>query len=232
MIFIKKQDSPPQRFIDATIGLVNYEDLQGENRSIVTDLLLEEQGGLCAICERLKKKFSLTIEHFLPESIFTGLQLNYYNLYVACQVCNGLKANHLIPPYIFDPRFDPFTSIPISKQGIKFMYEMIDGNNCSISVPEAKKQNEHSAYILQSTLDLMQQNRYNENEKRYSESSSLLFQRAAVWNTLMPKLKDISKEGLIAKYQNMKNAQTYPEYVSLVTFLYKKVSQRRGINLE
>lgn len=45
MIFIKKQDTPPQRFIDATQGLPNYEALQGDNRTIVTDLLLKEQVG-------------------------------------------------------------------------------------------------------------------------------------------------------------------------------------------
>ena len=228
MIFIKKQDTPPQRFIDATQGLPNYEALQGDNRTIVTDLLLKEQGGLCAICERSKNKFSPTIEHFLPESIFTGLQLNYYNLYVACQVCNGSKASHLIPPYIFDPRFDPFTSMPISKQGIKFVYEMIDGN-CFIKVPEAIKQNQYSAYILQSTLDLMQQNRYNDNEKGYPESSSLLINRATVWKTLQSKLEELSDDGILSKYRNMESSENYPEYVSLVTYLFKKQLQKRRL---
>jgi hypothetical protein len=234
MIFIKKQDSPPQRFIDATQGLPNYEALQGNNRAIVTDLLLSEQGGLCAICERSKTKCSPTIEHFLPESIFPALQLNYHNLYIACHVCNGFKAHHLIPPYIFDPRFDPFTSIPNSKQGMKFVYEMIDGK-CIVIVREAKylnQHNQHSAYILQSTLDLMQQNRYNENEKGYSEATSLLIHRAAVWNILQPKLKELSNEGIIAKYRNIKASETYPEYVSLVSFLYKLQLQHRKLNVE
>lgn len=228
MIFIKKQDTPPQRFIDATQGLPNYEALQGDNRTIVTDLLLKEQGGLCAICERSKNKFSPTIEHFLPESIFPNLQLNYHNLYVACHICNGSKAHHLIPPYIFDPRFDPFSSMPEGKRGIKFIYEMVD-SKCSVIVSESKYLNQHSAYILQSTLDLMQQNRYSENEKGYPESSSLLINRATVWKTLQSKLEELSDDGILSKYRNMESSENYPEYVSLVTYLFKKQLQKRRL---
>ena len=83
MLFIKKQIIPPQLFFDAIEGLEKYDDLQVENREIITKLLLLEQGGLCAICERSIKRFSPTLEHFLPQSIFLALQLSYYNLYVA-----------------------------------------------------------------------------------------------------------------------------------------------------
>jgi hypothetical protein len=52
MFYINKQPNVPIEFQNAVNGLEHYEDLQGENRLIVTTLLLREQGGLCPLCER------------------------------------------------------------------------------------------------------------------------------------------------------------------------------------
>lgn len=234
MIFIKKQTTPPQLFLDAIAGLENYEDLQVENREIITRLLLAEQGGLCAICERSIARFSPTIEHFLPQSIFRALQLSYYNLYVACSSCNGHKAHHLIPPYIFDPRFSPFYDILNSNKGIKPHFEQMADGKCRVSIPAATTNpkkilaEHHSAYILQATLDLMQQNRYEDN---LNEKNSLIHLRGQVYKTLMPLLQspNLTNEQLQNKYRNMKNSADYQEFISLVTFLFAKEFRRRGL---
>ncbi len=226
MIFIQKQAQPPQAFLDAVAGLNTYAELQGDRREAVINLLLDEQGGLCALCERLKIRFHPTLEHFLPQSIFPQLQLNYYNLYGTCQQCNGPKAHHLIPPYMFDPRFSPFPNEFKKNTDIKPDYQLIDTNQCTVYVrsatvvPNSIKPEHYSAYILQSSLDLTQQNRYGSHESLYGESNSLLLNRATVWNVLAPRLQALSNEGLLAKYTNMTKQDAYPEFVSLVVFIY------------
>ena len=189
MIFIKKQNAPPQVYIDATGKLDKYEDLKDENKIAVINLLLLEQAGLCAICERSSERFKPTIEHFLPQSIFHSLQLNYFNLYVSCGACNEPKSNYLIPPYIFDPRFDPFLDILNERKGLKPVYQLIDGHKCWITVPAANvlpksiQAEHHSAYMLKATLDLMHQNRY---EDTVNDKNSLIHLRGGVYSSIMP----------------------------------------------
>ncbi len=237
MIYIKKQAQPPQVFLDAVAGLTSYNELQGEQKEVVINILLAEQGGLCAICERLRTRFHPTIEHFLPQSIFPLFQLNYFNLYGTCQHCNGPKAHHLIPPYIFDPRFNPFNEINNPREGMKPVYHLIDHNSCEIIIPAAvttaKKilSQHHSAYMLQASLDLMQQNRYRTQESLHGSNNSLLLNRATVWNTIAPKLQQLSDEDLIAKFTGMSQQDTYPEFVSLIVYLYSKEFRRRNINI-
>jgi hypothetical protein len=215
MIYIRKQTHIPQAFLDAVAGLTSYDELQGDRREAVINLLLDEQGGLCAICERLRTRFQPTMEHFLAQSIFPHLQLDYFNLYGTCQQCNGPKAHHLIPPYIFDPRFNPYYKILDSREGFKPVYHKIDGNTCKIVVPAAQtipkklESEHHSAYILKACLDLMQQNRYGESERLYGSDNSLLLSRATVWETLEPKIKQLPNERLLSKYTNMTRQATY-----------------------
>lgn len=230
MIYIKKQTEVPTVFIEATQNLQYYEALQGKQRNDVTDLLLSEQGGLCAICERKKVRFAPTIEHFLPKSIFPHLQLSYHNLYVACNACNEPKANHIIPPYIFDPRFDPFYQLLNNWQGIKPIYALEDGK-CRLTIPAAANYNkaEHfSANMLQATLYLMRQNRYDIDDNM-SETNSLIHLRASVYNTIKSQLLLLTDKQLLDKYQRMKSRSEYPEFVSLIAFLYSQEFKRRNI---
>jgi uncharacterized protein (TIGR02646 family) len=235
MIYIRKQLQPPQAFLEAVQGLTSYEELQGERKEAVIALLLAEQGELCAICERSKTKFKGTIEHFLPKSLFPHLQLDYFNLYVACHSCNGPKADHLIPPYIFDPRFASFPNQFQKSTDLKPVYHLVDNTQCFTVVNEAKMQPKkmqsihHSAYIMQSSLDLMQQNRYPQQDDSYGSSNSLLLNRAKVWTTLQPKLSGLSNEGLVSKFTRMSQQNDYPEFVTLVVYLYTKEFQKRQI---
>ena len=159
------------------------------------------------------------------------------DLYVACHICNGKKAHHLIPPYIFDPRFSPFYNIFDARKGVKPHFEEADGK-CRISVPAAtispkKISAEHySSYILNATLDLMEQNRYEGGE---NDSSSLILLRGVVWKTCIDKLhkNNWTDEELLRKYQSMKNSSEYPDFISLITFLFaKQIERRKGLKDE
>jgi hypothetical protein len=244
MFYIRKQREVPIEFQNAIRGLESYHDLQGENRGIVTALLLREQGGLCPLCERkhiddagemLRTVFSSTIEHFLPLSIFKDLGLDYHNLYVCCTVCNGPKANHLIPAYIFDPRFNPFqTETEISK-GLKISYFFEDGKvfaRVPLAISTKGKMitsEHHSAYLMQSTLDITRQNRYIPSDSDYIEHNSLLIQRAFIWKTLLPKIQNLPDNVLVEKYVSLKNRTEYPEFVSLIAYLYQKQIRLKGL---
>ena len=240
MIYIKKQEVPPVVFTQAIQGLNNYDELRPPNRDTVTDLLLKEQGGLCAICERKYKSeegkihFGATIEHFLPKSIFPNKQLHYHNLYVACAACNGPKGSHLIPAYIFDSRFSP--NFPFNA-GTKPIYTLKDGK-CYVEVMNMDKNTyttpeHHNAHLLQVTLDLLQQNRYSETSK-YPETSSLTFQRAVVFKAIMARLKSLPEAEIRRKFENIQRNTTlihdgvtseppypeYPEFISLIAYLF------------
>jgi uncharacterized protein (TIGR02646 family) len=244
MFYIGKQREVPIEFQNAIRGLESYHELQGENRQIVTTLLLEEQGGLCPLCERKhiddrgetpRTVFTPTIEHFLPFSIFVNLRLDYHNFYVSCQACNEPKANHLIPAYIFDPRLNPFqteTSIP---KGLKISYFLEDGK-VFVRIPLASSTKEkqitsehHSAYLMQSTLDMTRQNRYTPSDGDYKEYNSLLIQRASIWRTIISKIQNLPNNTLVEKYNNLRNRTEYPQFVSLIAFLYHKEFSKRGL---
>jgi hypothetical protein len=132
--------------------------------------------------------------------------LNYYNLYISCQACNEPKAHYLIPPYIFDPRFAPFNT---DAMGIKPIYEWRDGK-VYVMAPQLSKyeKSEHkNAHILQSTLDLLQQNR----DK--TEKSSLLSLRAVVWKIWT---EHNQHPNMIEKIRKLKNSSDYPEFVGVI----------------
>ena len=246
MFYICKQREVPVEFQNAINGLQSYHDLQGENRRIVTNLLLREQGGLCPLCERKhiddsgetpKTIFALTIEHFLPLSIFRDLGLDYYNLYVSCQICNGPKANHLIPAYIFDPRFNPFQTEFTIPKDLKMSYFFEDGK-VFVRIPLASSTKEkqitfehHSAYLMQSTLDMIRQNRYSSSDSDYNEHNSLLIQRASIWKMIVPKIQSLPPQTLVEKYVNLRNRVEYTAFVSLIAFLYQNEFRRRGLQI-
>ena len=83
--------------------------------------------------------------------------------------------------------------------------------------------------MLKACLDLMQQNRYVESDKLYGSDNSLLLNRWTVWDTLEPKIKQLPNERLLSKYLNMTQKETYPEFVSLVVYLFAIEFRRRNL---
>jgi hypothetical protein len=138
----------------------------------------------------------------------------------------------LIPSYIFDPRFDPFYDLKnnIIPKDFKLSYHLYDENKCTVTVQAAGqsikklKSEHHNAYILQSTIDLLKQNRDN-------EPNSLLQLRAGVYNLYMKKLPLLTEQQLKNKFTNLKKATEYPEFISMITQLYAIEFRRRKIEM-
>ena len=225
MIYIEKQRVVPVAFRNAIRGLATYDELAGAPRQAVIAVLLQEQGGLCAICERKAQAFTPTIEHFLPQSVFPHLQLDYHNLYIACQACNGPKGAHLIPAYMFDPRMDPRDASDLD--GLRPRFEYGD-SDCYIKVPAAAIVSKpiaidtplrRSAYLLSMTLDLMEQNRPRLTKARHE-----------VYRTFLKKIKNLPPNKLRDKweaYQALPQNAPYDEFFSLRCQLLKQALKIR-----
>lgn len=92
----------------------SYGNLDKEVINNLNESLLKEQGYLCCYCMEEITLNSLRREHFLPQSRFKSEELNYFNIFAACNFSNGLppeqqhcdikKGNLLIPKYILDPK--------------------------------------------------------------------------------------------------------------------------------
>ena len=84
MIHIKKSQEPEcLRELRETEG-TNYDDLQGECKKQVTELLSNDQGGLCAYCQRYLNP-SVYIEHYIPQlKDGNSLELKYSNFLGVC----------------------------------------------------------------------------------------------------------------------------------------------------
>lgn len=219
MIYIEKQRVVPVAFRDAIDGLATYDELAGEARKAVIAVLLLEQGGLCAICERKAEVFTPTIEHFLPQSVFPHLQLDYHNLYVACHACNGPKGAHLIPAYMFDPRMDP---IQVDSKEVPRPHFVFGDGECKVIVPDPIKGDASfrwSAFILDGTLELMEQNR-----------PRLTKARQEVYRTFLKEILPLTRPKLQDKweaYQALPQNAPHDEFFSLKCQLLKQALRIR-----
>jgi hypothetical protein len=120
---------------------------------------------------------------------------------------------------------------------LKISYFLEDGK-VFVRIPLASSTKEkqitsehHSAYLMQSTLDMTRQNRYTPSDGDYKEYNSLLIQRASIWSIIRPKIRNLSNQTLVEKYSSLRNKTEYPEFVSLIAFLYQKEFRRRGLQL-
>lgn len=235
MIFIDKQQIAPDAFLRAVSGLASYDDLQGANKQTVIDLLLDEQGGLCPLCER--SRFGPTLEHYLPRSENPLLQLDYHNLYVCCQPCNGPKAHHLIPPYIFDRRFDPcLAQHPLHQNnGVYQLFEVSADDHCYLKVPasvfpsSAPIKPEHWAgSMLHSTIELTEQNRTG------PEHANLVLARGKEAAKIRTLFRSFSDFQILEAWDRITTARSrpgyrFPAFVSLHLQELSRVRTARGI---
>jgi uncharacterized protein (TIGR02646 family) len=237
MILVRKSTTSETAFNAAKLGIVLYRDLRDDARTEVEAILWADQGHICAICELHKDTVGGTVEHFLPKTYFgasytVDLQLNYWNLYMACSGCNNPKGNQLVPAYMFDPRFDPCSldNLFLDKQAISPQYKQIDGK-CKVVIPNPKVKGDnafYSAMLLDATLELMQQNR-----------DKLIVSRGKEFNSLL----DLYKRGratlpdnqLAQEWKRIRSvandpSASFPEFVSLRLYLLRQEIKKRSIS--
>jgi uncharacterized protein (TIGR02646 family) len=237
MIFVRKNQTSETAFVKAVDRTKEYSKLSSAQQRAIVEILYSDQGHICAICEQKRDKVGGTIEHFLPKSIFGDLQLEYSNLYMSCSGCEKYKGNHLVPAFMFDPRFDPcrLANFYDQRDGLKPRFDIIDGmcyTKVPTAIPELKKEASlHlGSHVLQSTLNLLNQN-----------SETLLKRRASSWKVLMylyhrkDKLPDSALILEWKRIQAVANNPTssLPEFVSLRLFLLREALKKRpGITPE
>lgn len=102
MVHIKKGDIP-QLFSDTQKRYKTYDILAEDNvnaptiRKNLKDILIKEQGGICAYCMVSIDSEKSTIEHYVPRNGINGdptLSLDYGNMLAVCNSSRGMnKAN-------------------------------------------------------------------------------------------------------------------------------------------
>jgi uncharacterized protein (TIGR02646 family) len=107
MRYIKKSDPP----VSFTVwkGKANeswqpsWGNLQNPEKDVLRKALLREQGGLCCYCGCELRENDCHIEHFRPQTDYSGLALVYENLHLSCLCdvkpgvplhCGHAKADH------------------------------------------------------------------------------------------------------------------------------------------
>lgn len=92
MIYIRKRQSAACRRVlqSAVSNKLSYSDLSSEDKNIIKDSLLEEQGYLCAYCMcRLDKDKKVKLEHFVSQKKDSSLALSYDNMLAVCDGGEG-----------------------------------------------------------------------------------------------------------------------------------------------
>ena len=68
-----------------------YEDLDDDNRRMLRESLIDEQGQICCYCMRRIGLNSSHIEHFKPRAKYPEYTLEYKNLFASCEGQNDLQ---------------------------------------------------------------------------------------------------------------------------------------------
>lgn len=85
MIHIQKKREP-KVFTEYRLSAgATYDGMDSDVKSELIKSLIEEQGSLCAYCMSRIECDKARIEHFLPQSKYPDLQLEYSNLLAVCQ---------------------------------------------------------------------------------------------------------------------------------------------------
>ena len=151
----------------------NDENISAIREVLREDILIKEQKGLCAYCEKKisSSSTSSNIDHFKTRNLFPEKTLDYNNLLVSCNTkerCSSLKDSHksllkrkedygnIINPVIENPNsfFDYLLSgemIPLDEKA-KFTIELFDLNHQSL-YDERKILADTLQYCLDLSLD-------------------------------------------------------------------------------
>ncbi len=244
MLYVYKASVVPADFA-AIIGLhADYKSLSeaGADRDAIKLILLNEQGCLCAFCERPLDISTATIEHFHPKSSFKRLQLDYYNLFACCKVCNENKGDHLLPAYIFDDRLnamDPNHLILKRHRDFQMFYYAMEGvNDCFLRVKNlekrsADKRQDDADWMLFLTTEVLGLN----DAKRLREPRG-----KAYWEVLT-RTRAMSKDDLIKLYQKYCTPHEEPSpisgqpylrnvsYLSMKLYLVAERLRQKGVDI-
>ena len=87
MMYIHKGDIPPV-FRECRKNYKHFDELHGDTKDSMKEILIEEQGGICAYCMGRIKLNTSTIEHYIPRNDKNGdpsKSLDYDNLMAVCK---------------------------------------------------------------------------------------------------------------------------------------------------
>lgn len=245
MLFINKAAEIPANFTSIVSQYSDYDSLSnsGADRDMVKLILLNEQGCLCPYCECQLDISTATIEHFHPESAFKRLQLDYYNLFACCHVCNRNKTDHLIPAYFFDARLnamEPNHLILNRHRDFEMLYYLKDGeNDCFLSVRNLEKRSkdkrqDDADWMLFLTTELLGLN----DAKRLREP------RATTLSTIFRLTDRMPKEGLLKAYQKYRSTtespcttipghsyHRYESFLSMILYYLAQKLRGKGVDI-
>lgn len=238
MFFIAKSVATQTLYNAALNGHATYEALSGSvvDRDNVKLILLNEQGCLCVFCEKRLDIRSATIEHFLPQGIHSHLDVDYYNLYACCYLCNNKKGDHLIPAYISDKRLNALEGN--RHRDFHFYYRVAGEDECvlqndNIAMGRINPVNDQycSDLIFTYTIQMLNLN----------DPEKLSIPRRAIFKSLALRLRALNNNELIAFYQShlvpnqipapgmTGNYSQLAEHISLRLYCVSKEIRRRGL---
>jgi len=99
-----------------------YNDLQGQIKQELKEIIMKEQGFLCCYCMARVEYYNSHIEHFKPKGDpqYQSLQLEYDNLLVSCEGSNFTQDNCGHKKYDW---FDPLLIISPMESGVESLFE-------------------------------------------------------------------------------------------------------------
>lgn len=114
MVFINKGIEPRSlTHYRLSTQNANYDGMATDIKNDIRANMLQEQGRICAYCMGRITEDSITIEHYIPQSVDSSLDLDYRNMIGVCQgillgqkICGNhrgkeaLKVNPLFEPTI------------------------------------------------------------------------------------------------------------------------------------
>lgn len=248
MLYINKAPQVPGNYAAIVSKYKDYDSLNAavDDRNLIKLMLLNEQGCLCPYCERQLDIPLATIEHFYPESTFPRLQLDYYNLFACCHVCNRNKTDHLIPAYVFDVRLnalDPRHLILDRHQDFQLLHYVNEAENeCFLRVRNLEKRSKNKKqddadWILFLTTEILGLN----DGSRHREPRGKAHATILSLTDKMYRAKD--KEGLTKLYKKYRTPREevstipnqpyyrYESYLSMILYLLAHRLRGLGVDL-
>ncbi len=201
---IDNEPEPIRAYKNSTHG-VSFKSLHSTAKRTLKKALLEEQGNICAYCMQRILPASASIEHFLPQSEYPDLSLNYENLLAVCDgnqghgkhllQCDKKKGNKLLNKV--DPR---------KKEIEQYLHYRIDG----------------MIYAKDSDIQSDLMHKLNLNNQRIVEN------RKVVIDAVIQFIQKTEIEGVKKEYNKWKErdeSDFFKEYCQVGVFFFKKALQ-------